>query len=70
MVESQDYPSNLIQWIIVDDGEDKIKDIVEHIPQVTYIEFDIKIPLGNKRNISNNKSLIISISDMISYFST
>lgn len=56
MVESQDYPSNLIQWIIVDDGEDKIKDIVEHIPQVTYIEFDIKIPLGNKRNISNNKS--------------
>ena len=47
----QIYPKNKIEWIIVDDGTDKIKDLVIGIPQVKYIELDERISLGKKRNI-------------------
>lgn len=48
----QDYPKDMMEWIIVDDGTDKIKDLVENIPQVVYVELDKKLPLGEKRNLS------------------
>ena len=47
---SQDYPHNLLEWIIVDDGMDKIGDLVKHIPFVKYFPMDEKMPLGKKRN--------------------
>ena len=49
---NQTYPKNRIEWIIVDDGTDKIKDLVEssNIPQIRYFEVNEKMSLGAKRN--------------------
>ena len=53
----QTYPKELMEWIIVDDGTDKIGDLVKHIPRVKYFEYPNKLTLGNKRNIMNDKSI-------------
>lgn len=49
---NQDYPKSNIEWIIVDDGTDKIKDLIDqaNIPQIKYYPLDKKMPLGAKRN--------------------
>jgi len=49
---NQDYPKHLIEWIIVDDGTDKIQDLVlaSGIPQIRYFEVPEKMTLGAKRN--------------------
>ena len=52
----QDYPKDKMEWIIIDDGSDKIKDLVSDISQVKYFEYDEKMPLGKKRNIMHQKS--------------
>ena len=54
--ENQTYPKDKIEWIIVDDGTDKIEDLVSHIPQVKYFKYDKKLSLGKKRNITNEKT--------------
>jgi len=54
--EHQTYPKDKIEWIIVDDGTDKIEALVSHIPQVKYFKFDNKLTLGKKRNISNDNA--------------
>ena len=54
--EHQTYPKNKIEWLIVDDGTDKIEDLVSHIPQIKYFKFDEKMTLGKKRNFLNDKS--------------
>jgi glycosyltransferase involved in cell wall biosynthesis len=48
--DHQDYPKNLIEWIIVDDGTDSIKDLVASHPNVKYYKYDTHMPLGLKRN--------------------
>ena len=53
--EHQTYPKNKIEWIIVDDGSDKIEDLVSHIPEVKYFKYDEKMTLGKKRNLLNEK---------------
>jgi glycosyltransferase involved in cell wall biosynthesis len=60
---NQTYPKDKIEWIIVDDGTDKIEDLVKDIPQVKYFKFENKMTLGAKRNFSNNKA----IGDIIVY---
>ena len=49
---NQDYPMHLIEWIIVDDGTDKIQDLIlaSGIPQIRYFEVPEKMTLGAKRN--------------------
>jgi len=59
----QDYPKDKMEWIIIDDGTDKIKDLVCNISQVKYFEYDEKMPLGKKRNLMHEKS----IGDIIVY---
>jgi len=54
--EHQTYPKNKIEWIIVDDGTDKIEELVTHIPQVKYFKYDEKMTLGKKRNLLNEKA--------------
>jgi glycosyltransferase involved in cell wall biosynthesis len=54
--ENQTYPKDKMEWIIVDDGTDKIEDLVSHIPQVKYFRYDKKLSLGAKRNITNEKA--------------
>lgn len=52
----QNYPKDRMEWIIIDDGSDKIKDLVCDISQVKYYEYDVKMPLGKKRNLMHEKS--------------
>jgi len=40
-----------IEWVIVDDGTDCIRDLVQDIPYVKYIRLHKKVNLGYKRNI-------------------
>ena len=54
--DHQDYPKDKMEWIIIDDGTDKIKDLVCNISQVKYFEYDTKMPLGKKRNLMHEKS--------------
>ncbi len=54
-VLEQKYPKELIEWIIVDDGTDKIGDLVSDIPFVKYISVDERMPLGKKRNFMHQQ---------------
>ena len=53
---NQDYPLHKMEWIIIDDGTDKIEDLVKNVEQVKYYKYDEKMPLGKKRNIMHKKS--------------
>jgi glycosyltransferase involved in cell wall biosynthesis len=53
--ENQTYPKDRIEWIIIDDGTDAIKDLVETIPQVKYYYYTEKMLLGKKRNLMHKK---------------
>jgi hypothetical protein len=50
------YPKEKLEWIIVDDGTDKIKDLIEKTPElkndprIKYFELDEKKTVGFKRN--------------------
>ena len=55
--QHQTYPLDDVEWIIIDDGTDKIGDLVCDIPQVRYFSYDEKKPLGEKRNIMHDKSV-------------
>ena len=52
----QDYPRDRIEWIIIDDGTDKVEDLVGHIQGVKYFKYDEKMTLGKKRNLMHEKS--------------
>jgi hypothetical protein len=50
----------------VDDGTDKIEDLVSDHPLVSYFKFDKKLTLGKKRNVMHNKargSIIVYMDD-------
>ena len=53
---SQDYPKDRMEWIIVDDGSDLVEDMVAQHPNVKYFKFDKKMTLGKKRNIMHEKA--------------
>ena len=55
---NQTYPKDRMEWIIIDDGTDKIKDLIKgaNIPQIKYYELPEKIALGAKRNLMHEKS--------------
>ena len=55
-VEHQTYPKHLIEWVIIDDGTDKIEDLVSNITYVNYYKFKKKMTLGKKRNMLHDKS--------------
>ena len=54
--DSQDYPKNKMEWVIVDDGSDPIEDMVKSHPNVKYFKYDEKMTLGKKRNIMHKRS--------------
>jgi glycosyltransferase involved in cell wall biosynthesis len=66
--KNQTYPKNRIEWIIVDDGTDKIKDLIDssNIPEIKYFALDKKLSLGAKRNFMHSKtsgSIIVYMDD-------
>lgn len=65
---NQTYPKDRIEWVIVDDGTDRIKDLVESsgISQIKYFELPKKVSLGEKRNYMHSKatgSIIVYMDD-------
>jgi glycosyltransferase involved in cell wall biosynthesis len=65
---NQTYPKHRIEWIIVDDGTDKIRDLVEssNIQQIRYFEVEKKMTLGAKRNYMHSfarGSIIVYMDD-------
>jgi hypothetical protein len=51
-MEIQTYPQEKIEWVIVDDGKDQIKDLISDIPNVKYILRDEEMTIGAKRNLA------------------
>ena len=54
--DSQDYPKDKMEWIIIDDGTDSVEDLVASHPNVKYFRYSNKMSLGKKRNIMHDKS--------------
>jgi glycosyltransferase involved in cell wall biosynthesis len=55
---NQDYPMDRMEWIIVDDGTDCIRDLIDraNIPQIRYFREEKKMALGEKRNYMHSKA--------------
>ena len=55
--KNQTYPKQNIEWIIVDDGTDKIEDLIEEskIVQIRYFTIPYKLTLGKKRNFTHSQ---------------
>ena len=54
--KNQTYPQVRMEWIIIDDGNDKVKDLFQasDIRTLRYFEHPEKMPLGKKRNIMHS----------------
>lgn len=70
MVEHQDYKKSRMEWIILDDGQDKVKDLFDEaskkMPFIKYIALDEKLTIGAKRNRLNDEakgSIIVAMDD-------
>jgi|688.fasta_scaffold83931_3 hypothetical protein len=51
-IVAQGYPEDKIEWVIVDDGMDQIKDLVSDMPNVKYVLVDTPMTIGEKRNLA------------------
>lgn len=54
--QKQTYPKELMEWIIIDDGEDSVEDLFKGVECVKYFRYEEKIKLGRKRNLMHEKS--------------
>ncbi len=67
----QTYPKSRVEWIIIDDGTDPIKDVLEEhgkdlMPFIKYFYYPEKMTLGKKRNLMHEKtkgSIIVYFDD-------
>lgn len=53
---AQGYPEEKLEWVIVDDGTDQIKDLVSDLPNVKYVLSDGPLTIGAKRNLGVEKA--------------
>jgi glycosyltransferase involved in cell wall biosynthesis len=49
---AQSYPEDKIEWVVVDDGTDQIKDLISELPNVKYVLIDEPLSIGAKRNLA------------------
>ena len=54
--QAQTYPKELMEWIIIDDGEDSVEDLFKDVECVKYFRYNEKMKLGKKRNLMHEKS--------------
>ena len=74
-IREQDYPHNKIEWIVIDDGTDKVEDIItsdntkELLGDITirYFYYESQMELGKKRNIMHEKCSFKDKTDIIVY---
>ena len=71
-VMNQDYPAKLIQWVVVDDGEDSVEDLIQKAQEkmkeieIVYIKLSEKVSLGKKRNLLHkyaSNSILVYMDD-------
>jgi len=73
--KSQNYPKNKMEWIILDDGTDLVKDLFDQasktIPNIRYYRNIDRLLIGAKRNILNHLAIgeIIVAMDDDDYYS-
>ena len=70
MYQQQTYPKEKMEWIILDDGRDKVEDVFKEaskiIPNLRYIYHPEKLRIGEKRNRLNKEAkgnIIIAMDD-------
>lgn len=60
LYEAQTYPKDRMEWIILDDGVEKVRDLFveasKRIPNIRYLESDEKLLIGQKRNRLNDEA--------------
>ena len=64
--KSQTYPKEHMEWIILDDGSDPVKDLFIGLPNVRYIYNEEKQNIGAKRNQLNREAkgdIIVAMDD-------
>lgn len=68
--KNQTYPKDKTEWIIIDDGRDKVEDLfleaAKTIPNIRYIYVNKKMRIGAKRNLLNKEAtgnIIIAMDD-------
>jgi glycosyltransferase involved in cell wall biosynthesis len=68
--DAQTYKKENMEWIILDDGQDKVEDLIseaaKRIPNIRYIPLDEKLTIGEKRNRLNDEaigSIIVAMDD-------
>jgi len=70
--KNQTYPKDRMEWIIVDDGTDKVQDLIDaaDIKQIRYFTSNEKMSLGKKRNYMHSfvKGTIIVYMDDDDYY--
>jgi len=58
--KAQTYPKESMEWIILDDGQESCKEILEQetqgLPNIRYIYLDEKVNIGEKRNLLNKEA--------------
>ena len=65
-INLQDYPKNKFEWIVIDDGTDKVEDLFKDVENVNYTYCEEKLSLGKKRNMLHKLSkgdIIVYIDD-------
>lgn len=67
---NQTFPKDKMEWIVIDDGRDKVEDLFieasKTIPNIKYIYVDEKMRLGAKRNRLNKEAkgdIIVAMDD-------
>ena len=57
---AQTYPKDRMEWIILDDGSEKVGDLItgltKGLPNIRYIALEEKLNIGAKRNLLNKEA--------------
>ena len=58
--KSQTYPKDRMEWIVIDDGTEKVGELflklTKDLPNIRYISLDTKLNIGAKRNLLNKEA--------------
>ena len=70
LYKHQTFPKEKMEWIIIDDGRDKVEDLFQEaakeIPNLRYYYVDEKMRIGAKRNLLNKEArgdIIVAMDD-------
>lgn len=72
MYRAQLYPVDQMEWIIVDDGEDKVADLFmySYLPNIVYLPYKCGLLMGEKLNIAKGRATgeIVVVMDDDDYY--